>query len=347
MTPPNSQAAPTEGAQRHSLQSLQAWQELGLGMFLHFGMSTFVEEEMPSGQQSAATYAPEKVDVDQWVSVARDAGMRYAVLTAKHVAGHCLWPSEFTDYHVGAGGGDRSDVVGKFVEACRSKGIRPGLYYCLWDNHHRFGSVTPSDVLAWQNRSLKTGENAGNPEDILRPAFTTSEANEFFLSQITELATNYGKIFEFWIDIPGVVGRNFRNLIYAELSRLQPQSFIMMNNGFGDGSHYPVDYAWPADLMAIERWLPNSSAPFNHWRSIEGRDHYLPGEVCDPIGREWFFTEADEPRSARELLGMYLVCRERNTNLLLDVGPDRSGRIPSNYERALRDFRHLLDRIEA
>ena len=72
------------------------------------------------------------------------AGMKYAVLTAKHVAGHCLWPSRHTPYTV-ANSTDRTDVCLKFVDACRKKGVLPGFYYCSWDNHNRFGSRTPSD----------------------------------------------------------------------------------------------------------------------------------------------------------------------------------------------------------
>jgi alpha-L-fucosidase len=117
----------------------------------------------------------------------------------------------------------------------------------------------------------------------------------------------------------------------------------MMNNGFGDGTQYPVDYAWPADIMAIERWLPNSTAPFNPWREIEGKRYYLPAEVCDPIGREWFFTDADQARCDEELLGMFLTCRGRNTNLLLNVPPDRSGRIPEKFVEPLVRLRKNLD----
>ena len=330
------------GAQRLPLVALQAWQKEAFGMFIHFGMSTFDGAEFSAGDKPSAFYAPDALDVDQWVRVARDAGMKYAVLTAKHVSGHCLWPSRFTDYHVGTGG-NRTDVVGEFVSACRRHGIKPGLYYCLWDNHHKFGSVTPSDVMAWNGRQQGSNENSGNPFDVLRPAFTTAEANTFFLNQITELLTQYGNIFEMWIDIPGVVGRAFRQHLYWEIARLQPDTVIMMNNGFGDGTQYPVDYAWPADLMAIERWLPNSTAPFNPWREIEGKRYYLPAEVCDPIGREWFFTDADQARCDKELLGMFLTCRGRNTNLLLNVPPDRSGRIPEKFVEPLIRLRRNLD----
>jgi hypothetical protein len=134
---------PRRGAQRLSVERLQDREALGYGMFLHFGMSTFDGRELSDGRSPAALYAPDALDVDQWASVARDAGMKYAVLTAKHVALHCLWPSRHTGYTV-ANSTDRTDVCERFVDACRRRGVRPGFYYCSWDNHHRFGSRTPS-----------------------------------------------------------------------------------------------------------------------------------------------------------------------------------------------------------
>ncbi|MBK7496659.1 MAG: alpha-L-fucosidase [Candidatus Omnitrophica bacterium] len=114
--------AATGYSQRLSLAQLNAWEALGYGMFIHFGMSTYVQNELPDGKAPATTYAPDRLDVDQWISVARDAGMKYAVLCAKHVAGHCLWPTRYTDYSV-ANSSDKTDVIGKFVEACRKRGV--------------------------------------------------------------------------------------------------------------------------------------------------------------------------------------------------------------------------------
>src|SRR5512135_1327880 len=79
-------AGPKRGSQRLSIEKLQKWEALGYGMFIHFGMSTFVDNEIPDGSQPSSKYAPAKLDVAQWISVARDAGMKYAVLTTKHVA---------------------------------------------------------------------------------------------------------------------------------------------------------------------------------------------------------------------------------------------------------------------
>ncbi len=276
-----------KGSQRLPLANLHAWEALQYGMFVHFGMSTYEGIELSMGDKPSMTYAPDKLDVDQWVSVARDAGMKYAILTAKHVSGHCLWPSKHTDYHIGTSG-NTTDVVEAFVNACDKHGLMAGLYYCSWDNHHLLGSLTPS---------MTRGDEP----------FTTLAYQEFQSAQIEELLTQYGSVGEVWIDIPSVLPRHYRQNLYSQIVTLQPDAVIMMNNGIGDGSSYPVEKAWPADLIAIERFLPNSHTGHVKWRQIEGKSYYMPGEVCDPMGKEWFFTKNDRPRSDAELLGMYLA----------------------------------------
>ena len=303
------------GEQRLRLEQLRAWEALGFGMFIHFGMSTFDGDELSRGNKPSSYYSPDRLDVGQWIGVARDAGMKYAVLTTKHVSGHCLWPSKLTDYHVGTSG-NRTDVVGAFVKACEQRGVLPGFYYCSWDNHHLFGSLTPT-LTKWGQ------------------AFTTAEYQEFQGKQLEELLTQYGRIAEVWIDIPGVLPRDYRNKLYRQIAEWQPGCVVMMNHGIGDGSEFNVNYAWPTDLIAIERFLPNSHTKHVRWRTIEGKNYYLPAEVCDPIGAEWFYVDKDVPRSDAELLGMYLVTRSRHANLLLDVPPDRHGVIPGMYVEAL------------
>ena len=325
------------GDQRLSLEQLQDWEALRFGMFIHFGMSTFTGAELPSGNEPSTVYAPDKLDVAQWVGVARDAGMKYAVLTTKHVAGHCLWPTEHTDYHVGTSG-NPTDVVEEFVLACAERGVLPGFYYCSWDNHNRFGSLTPNDTAVWERELL------GRVPDT-QLSFITRAYMDFQSAQIAELLTRYGRIAEVWIDIPALLPRFYRNELYDLIVRLQPHAAIMMNNGIGDGSTYPIAKAWPSDLIAIERFLPNSHTGHVKWREIEGKRYYMPGEVCDPIGREWFFTDADQPRCDEELLGMYLVSVSRGTNLLLDVGPDKHGLIPGKFTGALQRLRANLDRL--
>ncbi len=313
------------GSQRLALDQLRKWEALRYGMFISFGMSTFVQKEIPDGQTPAATYAPDRLDVDQWVAVARDAGMQYAVLTAKHVAGHCLWPSKHTDYTV-ANSGNKTNVVEKFCKACAQRGVRPGLYYCSWDNHNRFGSRTRSDIR---------GSSPGH--DNL-PPFTTSLYQNFQTAQVTELLTEFGPIAETWIDIPGELGRGYRTFLYNHIAGLQPQTVIMMNSGTPDGVNYNIDYAWPSDLIAIERGIPPAGG-YRPWREIEGRKYYIPGEVCDPIGKEWFWETGDKLRPDEILLKQYQACCGGGVNLLLDVPPDTHGRIPAETVAALMRLR--------
>jgi alpha-L-fucosidase len=312
---PTAPNPPESGAQRLSLEKLRAWENLAYGMFIHFGLSTFLGQELPNGKAPASLYNPDRLDVDQWIQVARDAGMKYAVLTTKHVAGHCLWPSRHTTYSV-ARSGNRTDVVRAFVRACERRGVLPGFYYCSWDNHHLFGSFTPS-----MGGRLSVGGGNGPL------AYTTSLYQDFQTAQLTELLSEYGPVAEVWIDIPGVLGQGFRTFLYNHIAGLQPDAVIMMNSGIDDGSHYRVDYAWPSDLIAIERNLPPAPG-HQRWREIAGRRYYLPAEMCDPIGKEWFFVEGDLPKPDAQLLEMFLECRKRGANLLLDVPPDTHGLIP-------------------
>ncbi len=116
-------------------------------------------------------------------------------------------------------------------------------------------------------------------------------------------------------------------------------------DGIGDGSEIVPDRVWPTDLMTIERFLPNAATAYVKWRNLEGRNYYIPGEVCEPIGNDWFHTEKDQPRSDAELLGMYLTSVSRGANLLLDVGPDRHGLIPDRFRLSLERLRKNLDML--
>jgi alpha-L-fucosidase len=323
------------GSQRLSLEQLQKWESLQYGMFIHFGMSTYANGEFTDGTLPAATYAPDQLNVDQWVSVARDAGMKYIVLTTKHVDGHCLWPSKHTDYTV-ANSGNRTDVVEAFCKACGVRGVLPAFYYCSWDNHNRFGSKTPSDDCppdAWEGMN---GFPKSSQDNL--PPFTTSLYQSFQTAQITELLTQFGPIAEMWIDIPGVLGRGYRTFHYHDIARLQPQTVIMMNSGLSDGAEYNVAYAWPSDLIALERHLPPEGG-HQKWRDIEGPKCYMPGEVCDTIAKNWFWVAGDKLQTDEALLKQFNACRSGGVNLLLDVPPDRHGLIPEDAVAALMRLR--------
>lgn len=325
---------PVMGSQRLSVDQLRKWESLGYGMFIHFGVSTFLGEELPEGNAPTATYNPDRLNVAQWVSVARDAGMKYAILTTKHVAGHCLWPSRHSYYTV-ANSGNPTDVVEEFCKACESRGVLAGLYYCSWDNHHRLGSRTPSEGVL-QTGATPFQELQNHAAEM--PAFTTSAYQNFQTAQITELLTQYGPIAETWIDIPGILGRGYRTFLYHHVASLQPQTIIMMNSGISDGTQYDVDYSWPSDLIALERNVPPHTG-HQRWREIEGRKYYMPGEVCDSISKNWFWVADEQLRSDKALLKQHLTCRSTGVNYLLNVPPDRHGLIPNESIAALTRLR--------
>ena len=307
------------GAQRLSMERLQQFESLGYGMFISYDIQAFykgtihgkVTDEMR--HILPTVYAPDKLDVEQWISVARDAGMKYAVLTAKRHPGFCLWPSRYTDYTV-AHSGNTTDVVERYVKACGKCGVVPGLYYPSVDFHHLNGRPPQDD---WK--------------------YVTSKHQTFMTDQITELLTNYGTIGEVWIDIPNVLGRGYRTFLYEHIARLQPNAVILMNGGFQDGTKVK-ESVWPADLISLEVTLPPKTG-YLKWKTFEGQDYYLPGEYCDSITPHWWWVEGDKPKPDQKVLDMFQACRTAGVNVLLDAPPDNHGLIPKETIDALMRLR--------
>lgn len=308
------------GSQRLSLERLRQFEALGYGMFISYDIQAFykgtihgkVTDEMR--HLPPTLYAPDRLDVEQWIAVARDAGMKYAVLTAKRHPGFCLWPSKLTDYTV-AHSDNTTDVVERYVTACAKCGVQPGLYYPSVDFHHLHGRPPQDD---WK--------------------YVTSMHQTFMTGQITELLTQYGGIAEVWIDIPHVLGRGYRTFLYEHIARLQPEAVILMNGGFHDGAKVPTDKIWPTDLVSLEVTLPPKSG-YSPWKVVEDKDYYLPGEYCNSIMPKWWWREGDLPRDDKEVLGQFQACRAAGVNVLLDAPPDNHGLIPQKTVDALMRLR--------
>ena len=289
------------------------WEKLKYGMFIHFNMNTFARAEYDNGKMPAKAFAPEKLDVDQWIRTAKDAGMKYAVLTAKHTGGFCLWDSKVTwkgkeyDYDI-ASSKYGKDIVAQFMESCRENEIKPALYYCLWDDHNQPGS-------------------------------TKEEYFQLVKDQIKELVTNYTGLVEIWIDIPSILQLDQRSELYNIVKSIQPECLVTCNNGFTDGS---VMANFPADITNGERTLPPVTG-HNPVREINGKKYYIPMEVCQTINQNWFWMAGDVTKSVRTLYYWYNETTKRGANLLLDVPPDLSGRIPQNLVDQLQDLKMVID----
>ncbi|MHC4124317.1 MAG: alpha-L-fucosidase [Planctomycetota bacterium] len=289
---------------------LAEWENLKYGMFIHYGMSTFTGKEFDDGKAPSAIYAPTDLDVKQWVKVAKKAGMKYIVLTSKHVAGHCLWDSENYDYDV-ATSSDKTDVVDKFVKACRAEGIKPCLYYCILDS--RSGSKGP----------------------------VTEEYFKLIKQHLTELHTKHPDIYEQWIDIPAKFIESQRQEVYELVKSLNPDCLILMNQGLENGTKISSPQ-WPTDLLNGERTFPPGTC-HNPVKKYKGKTYYIPMEVCETIGERWFWEEDDIPKKVHTLYEIYKKSVGRGANLLLNVPPDRTGQISDYNVKALIELKKLID----
>lgn len=146
------------------------YQKMEVIGFIHFNMNTFTDKEWGYGNEDPKLFNPANLDADQWAKVAKEAGMKELILTAKHHDGFCLWPSAYTKHSIKYSPykNGKGDIVKEFVHACRKFGIKPGLYLSPWDR---------------------------NDAD-----YATAKYITYYENQLRELLTNYGEIDEVWFD---------------------------------------------------------------------------------------------------------------------------------------------------
>lgn len=313
-------------------EAIARWRHLEYGMFIHFGISTFSEIKYKNDPRIAdapsSLYAPTALDVDQWIRVARDAGMKYAVLTAKHAPGHCLWDSkvqvqgkEFE--HDVATSGDPTDVVAAFVAACEKYAVVPGLYYCLLDFHNNPDPKWSADKL---------------PEDYY----------QLVKNQFIELTTRYPQVGYYWIDIPRAASQDQRRELKALIKQQRPGAVVLYNHGYWvPKAPLTIDKfqaAWPTDILntELELVIPSGFKPEQTW---QGQSYPLGYEHCDTVlNGKWFWQPNLSTKNLRWLYGMYrAVVLEGGGNLLLNVGPDLSGRIPADQVERLMELKQAID----
>lgn len=277
------------------------------GMFLHYGMNTYLNMEWSDGTAPASTYAP-PADIAEkaagWVRNAKRAGMRSIVLTTKHHDGFCLWDSQYTDYDVANPGIEHKvDIVKAVSDACKKEGIAFSVYYSLWDRHE------PS----YKEKSEK--------------AYI-----QYMKNQLKELMTRYGTVHELWFD--GAWDRKTEEWhlqeIYDFVKTMQPQCQISTNWTVGK---HPVDMHegdsiiyFPSDFRLWDPYLPTKNDPkiYRH----NGRKYYLPFESTQTISvlGSWFNHPEDPTvRDVEELEEIFYVSTSNDNCLLLNVPPATDG----------------------
>lgn len=310
-----------------------AWQRDERALFIHFGVNTFTNREWGEGGESPAIFNPARLEPRQWARVARAAGFRALVLTAKHHDGFCLWPSALTDHTVASSPwrDGHGDVVRDFVAACRAEGLGAGLYLSPWDRHEpRYGDS---------------------------PAY-----NDYYVAQLTELLTRYGALTEVWFDGANGEGPNGRRQVYdwprifGTVRRLQPGAVMFSDAGpdvrwignergsAGEPNWSTVDPAavpapgadGPGIIEALQHGDPQGTV----WRPAEADVSIRPG---------WFWhpEEDSRVRSVEDLVELYFASVGRNAKLLLNVPPTTEGLLHETDVARLTGFGDRLKEMFA
>jgi alpha-L-fucosidase len=307
---------------------LKRYEDMQFGVSFHFSMNTFTGNDYETGGVPATTYNPTKLDVRQWIRVARDLGARYAVLTAKHMSGFCLWDSKGYDYDV-AESRRKTDVVAAFMAACKEYGIAPGFYYCILDPHNEGKFDWDSHVPDQYYRLIK--------------------------HHLTELHTRYRTPVYQLLDITWKLNLEQRWEVYKLIKSLSPDCIVVMNQAFYQSKRNlgricePASF--PTDVINAEDTLP---PPEGHDPNVkfEGKTYYMPMEAWIPTGppytpmppmHSWFWREGFKTQDPQVIADAYHACRKRNSNLLLNLSPDTTGRLPDETVRAMQQVAKLIN----
>lgn len=300
------------------------WQHDELRLFLHFGINTFTDREWGTGDEDPRLFHPTNLDAKQWARVAKESGFQTLILTAKHHDGFCLWPSRYTDHSVARSPwrGGRGDMVRELVEAARAEGLKVGLYLSPWDRHE--------------------------------PSYGDEAAyNAFYLGQLRELLTDYGPLAEVWFD--GAKGEDAKDMAYdfdaywALVRQLQPGAVIFSDAGpdvrwIGNEHGFAGATNWSTynrskvgvGMHGIADYLNTGEA---------GAPDWVPGECDVSIRPGWFWHAEQQPKTTDELVEIYFKSVGRNGVLLLNVPPNRDGRIDNADVERLRAFKTSINRI--
>ena len=280
-----------------------AWQDLEIGVIIHFGTNTFLDREWGDGTADPKVFNPSNVDTDQWMKAVKAAGAKYAVLVAKHHDGFTLWPSEQTNYGVKSSPwmNGKGDLVRMASDSARANGLKFGVYLSPWDRHE--------------------------------PKYKDPKAyDEYYLKQLDELSTQYGDLVEFWLDGAGSAGRKYDfDSIIDELRTYQPNTMV-----FADVALFQyADLRWvgtESGSISYEDWNVIDRAGYLRWRPIE---------ADTPLHKlHWFWHPNDEAtlKSVSELVDVYNNTVGHGGQLMLGIAPDNTGRLPEADVSRLKEF---------
>ncbi len=302
------------------------WHEKEFYLFIHFGPNTFTDKEWGEGNEDPSVFNPSALDCEQWARIAKQAGAKGIILTAKHHDGFCLWPSKQSTHTVRESKwmNGKGDVVKALSEACKKNGVDMGIYISPWDRNH--------------------------------PKYGTPEYNDVYIASMKELLTQYGKFFELWWDGANGEGPNGRKQEYEfrrfedSAFKWQPQLVIFSDIGpgirwCGNENGTINNTNWNLlDTAGFKRGHGSPPTDTLNSGNVNGRN-WIPAEADVSIRPGWFYhaKEDSKVKSPETLFNLYLRSVGNGGNLLLNVPPDRTGRIHPADSASLVSFRKLRD----
>jgi alpha-L-fucosidase len=303
-----------------------AWHDMEYYFFFHFGPNTFTDLEWGHGTESEDMFNPTELDCRQWVRTAKAAGAKGVIITAKHHDGFCLWPSKYSKHTVRESKwkNGKGDVLKELSAACKEYGLKFGVYISPWDRNH--------------------------------PDYGTEKYNDVFVNMMKELFTNYGPIWELWWDGANGEGPNGKLQVYdwkrfrETVKKLSPNTVIFSDVGphvrwVGNESGIAGKTNW--NTLDTAGFTPGKGGP-NQDTLSSGNKYgkaWIPAECDVSIRPGWFYHEAEDSkvRTPENLFDLWLKSVGRGANLLLNIPPDRRGKIYKNDSLALMGFRNLRD----
>lgn len=318
-------------AQQNALSPLPtkqqlAWHENEYYLFVHFGPNTFTDKEWGHGDEKEEIFNPTALDCQQWCRVAKAAGAKGIIITAKHHDGFCLWPSRYSTHTVRESKwkNGKGDVLKELSQACKEAGLKYGIYISPWDRNH--------------------------------PDYGTEKYNDVFVGMMKELFQNYGPIWELWWDGANGEGPNGKKQEYDwrryenAVRKLSPSTVIFSDIGpdirwVGNEKGIAGDPNWNfLDTTGFKRGMGAPDTDTLNQGNYYGK-HWIPAECDVSIRPGWFYhaNEDHKVKSPEQLFELYLKSVGRGANLLLNVPPDRRGLIHEKDSAALIGFKKLRD----
>lgn len=321
---------------RPSLSQLDYQKREMLG-FIHIGMNTFTGREWGTGTESPAIFNPEKLDADSWIKAYKDAGITAVIFVAKHHDGFCVWPTKYSDHSIAHSPwkNGKGDMVREVSDACRKYGIKFCLYLSPWDMHE--------------------------------PTYGSDAYNDYYIHQMEELLTNYGPVYLLWFDGAGtsskVSGKNMHfdwERIFRRARELQPD--ILMSGApdirwVGSEAGHGRETEWC--VQGIDDYASAIGARKGHntkakeLGSIEDlmakkKLIWYPSRAGLPLRKGWFYKPEDDytTKSLAYLVDSYFSTIGQNSNVLLNLSPDKSGLIPERDRKRLVEFGNLIRKMK-